>query len=125
MNGDGVLSIRQEGKQLPAIIMLWAIFPMVLPQYLIPMAGALTMCLVNSLSPFQYNEVSDFTHGIAVVTKNNFFGLINSTGQEILPCKYQNSRFTSLEASALENAIAEGYLTAHSEDGWAMIAITP
>lgn len=84
---------------------------------------------VNALGqvvvPFQYNEVSDFTHGIAVVTKNNFFGLIDSTGQEILPCKYQNSRFTSLEASALENAIAEGYLTARSEDGWAMIAITP
>lgn len=75
--------------------------------------------------PCQYNEVSDFVSGIAVVVKENKSGLIDASGQEILPCFYQSSRFTSLNTEILENGISEGYITARSDDGWSIIAITP
>ncbi|MCK6691999.1 MAG: WG repeat-containing protein, partial [Thermoanaerobaculia bacterium] len=52
--------------------------------------------LVNSkgqvLVAPKYNVINEFTDGMALVRKDTKWGLIDTTGREILPCQYQLRR---------------------------------
>lgn len=37
---------------------------------------------------FDYDNVEDFHNGLAMVSKNNLYGFINTNFEEVIPCKY-------------------------------------
>ena len=77
--------------------------------------------------PCKYDEVYDFSEGLAAVRKGDywgFWGFINSKGEEVIPCKYDNAKpfkngYAAVEQ--LEYEDGEPILSVEPDPHWGVI----
>ena len=51
----------------------------------------------NQVSDQEYEYISNFYKGFAVVKNNDMYGIIDTQGKEVIPCKYQYDEYTRME----------------------------
>lgn len=51
----------------------------------------------NQLSDQEYEDIFDFYKGFAVVRNEDMYGIIDSQGKEVIPCKYIYDEFTRMD----------------------------
>ena len=62
--------------------------------------------VIADLSGYHYSSVDAATNLVKVENENNQYGLMDSTGKELIPCKYESI------GSWLERSVKTGYVTA-------------
>lgn len=51
----------------------------------------------NQLSDQEYENIFDFYKGFAVVRNEDMYGIIDSQGKEVIPCKYKYDEYTRMD----------------------------
>ena len=51
----------------------------------------------NQLSDQEYENIFDFNNGFAVVRIEDMYGIIDSQGKEVIPCKYKYDEYTRMD----------------------------
>lgn len=70
-------------KNVLSLILAAALVCALLPTAALAAASTAT---VTQVVPYKYNKVYDFSEGLAVVRNDNGWGVINTTGKEVIPC---------------------------------------
>jgi len=71
------------------------------------------------ISPFFYDEVNDFSEGLAAVKKQDKWGFINKNGELIINAIYEEVYdFDNGLAAAFENGSLLGYIDKDGKQYW-------
>lgn len=64
----------------------------------------------------QYDELTGFSEGYAIVRKDGKYGFINIKGEEVIPCKYENARSFSEGLAAVQKNNKWGFVNTNGEE---------